>query len=63
MDHRNELPLRQIHGHVRRKGTPWRSEWRQVYARDLNEAHRHFEAMPDVAQVYEVSFIPGGVVT
>jgi len=57
-----ELPLRAIHVNVRLKG-PWRSEWRQVLARDLSEATKLAEAMPDVHQVYEVSFMPGGVET
>lgn len=47
---------------VRLRGV-WRTEWRTVRARDLSDATKKAEAMPDVQQVYEVSFIPGGVVT
>lgn len=57
-----ELPLRTIHVNVRLKGK-WRTEWRQVMARDLTEATKKAEAMPDVHQVYEVSFQPGGIIT
>lgn len=57
-----ELPLRAIHVNVRLKGI-WATEWRQMLARDLSEATKLAEAMPDVQQVYEVSFLPGGVVT
>lgn len=56
------LPLRTIHVNVRLKGK-WRTEWRQVRARDLSEAHLLAGEMPDVQQVYETSFVPGGVVT
>jgi hypothetical protein len=55
-------PLRTIHVNVRLKG-PWRTEWRQVMAHDLQEASRLAEMMPDVKQVYETSFVPGGVIT
>ncbi len=57
-----QLPLRTIHVNVRLKGV-WCTEWRQVKARDLSEATKLAEAMPDVQQVYEVSFMPGGVET
>lgn len=59
---RKELPERTIHVNVRLKG-PWRTEWRSVTARDLTEASKLAEQMPDVQQVYEVSFVPGGVIT
>jgi hypothetical protein len=58
----DDLPLRTIHVNVRLKG-PWRTEWRQVRARDLREACLLAEMMPDVKQVYETSFVAGGVVT
>lgn len=56
------LPLRTIHVNVRLKGA-WRTEWRQVTARDLSEATALAQQMPDVQQVYETSLVPGGVVT
>jgi len=58
----DELPLRTIHVNVRLEG-PWRTEWRQVMARDLYAAHLLAEMMPDVKQVCEVSFVAGGVIT
>lgn len=58
-----QLPLRVIHVHVLLKETPRRTEWRQVYARDLYAAHVQADGMPDVKQVYEVSLEPGGTVT
>jgi hypothetical protein len=47
---------------VRLKG-PWKTEWRRVWAMSMGEAERIAAAMPDVQQVYEVSIVPGGVVT
>lgn len=57
-----QLPLRVIHVNVRLKG-PWRTEWRQVKAHDLSEAFEFAKMMPDVHQIYEVSFEPGGGIT
>jgi hypothetical protein len=58
-----QLPLRRVHVNVRLKGIPWRTEWRQVQARDLSHAVKLAEEMPDVQQCYEASLVPGGVVT
>lgn len=57
-----EAAKRTMHVNVRLKGS-WRAEWRQVQASSMKEAQLLAEAMPDVQQVYEVSLIPGGVVT
>lgn len=60
----DQLPLRTIHVSVRLKGPPpWQYRWRQVQARDLQEACRVAEQAPDVERCTEASFIPGGVVT
>jgi hypothetical protein len=41
----------------------WRTEWRQISAGTLEAAVDKALAMPDVKQVYEASWIPGGVLT
>lgn len=58
----SELLPRIMHVNVRLKGA-WRTEWRQVTAESFGEAERIAAKMPDVQQVYEVSLMPGGVVT
>lgn len=50
-----------VHVFVRLKDG--RTEWRQVEARDLSDACRLAEAIPDVERCLEASMIPGGVVT
>lgn len=58
----NLRPCLTVHVNVRlqrNRGT----EWRQVQAFDLKQALLIAERMKDVQQVYEASYIPGGVIT
>lgn len=49
--------------HVNVRLTCGETEWRQVRARDLQEAIRIAERSHFVARALEASYIPGGVVT
>jgi hypothetical protein len=49
--------------YVRVRLDGWKYEWRTVLANNLDHALELARAMPDVINVLEVSWIPGGVVT
>lgn len=53
--------MKKAYVYVRLDG--WKHEWRLVQANSLSQAIEIANAMPDVVECLEASWIPGGVVT
>ena len=56
-------PITKFYVHVRLADVDRTLEWREVAARDLDEAINVANRMPDVEVCLEASVFPGGVVT